>query len=563
MTSSFTESVLRFLEEGETLEVEFKSDTDVLPDEAITETVVGLANTQGGVLLLGVEDGGRITGLNAKRKPDTQQQLKALVFNKTVPNLSVNVDVSVIEGHRIAIIEVPKSQEICATTQGKVMRRRLMGNGSPQTIPFYPRDQLSRLTSLGQLDYSMHRILDCAFDDLNPLEFERLRQAIKRMNGDSKLLSLPDEDIAKAMRLVESRGRKLIPNVAGLLLLGRDEVLEQVIPSHAVFFQVLNTRGEVVVNDVFRTPLLRLIEDVETRFLARNSEREVNVGLFRLPVPDYSPQGIREVINNALLHRDYTRMGGIYIQWHPDHFLITNPGGFPEGIRLDNLLVHEPVPRNPRLADAFKRVGLVEQTGRGVDKIFYGQLRYGRPVPDYSRSDDDAVRVVLMGGPDSLAFAAFVYEHESATQREISLDELLVLNQLQFERRINSEIAGRLIQKGTTQGRIVLERLMERGLIEARGEHRSRVYYLAATIYQRFQRRDEYARTRASAPQKDEQLVLTHVQARGRITRSEVAELCHLSDPQATRFLQELVGKYPQLKRIGQRRGTFYVWEES
>ncbi|MEW5919846.1 MAG: ATP-binding protein [Bacillota bacterium] len=44
---------------------------------------------------------------------------------------------------------------------------------------------------------------------------------------------------------------------------------------------------------------------------------------------------------------------------------------------------------NPRLAEAFKRVGFIEQTGRGVDKIYMGQLHYGRPIPDYSRSDSE------------------------------------------------------------------------------------------------------------------------------------------------------------------------------
>ena len=78
---------------------------------------------------------------------------------------------------------------------------------------------------------------------------------------------------------------------------------------------------------------------------------------------------------------------------------MTNPGGFPEGITADNILVHEPKPRNPRLAEAFKRIGLVEQTGRGVDKIFMGQLRYGRPAPDYSRSDARRRRLMVHSKP--------------------------------------------------------------------------------------------------------------------------------------------------------------------
>ncbi|MGH3873548.1 MAG: ATP-binding protein [Pseudonocardiaceae bacterium] len=78
---------------------------------------------------------------------------------------------------------------------------------------------------------------------------------------------------------------------------------------------------------------------------------------------------------------------------------VSSPGGFPEGIRLDNLLVAAPQPRSPLLADAFKRTGLVERTGRGINRMFAEQLRVGRPAPDYGRSTDRQVVAVLPGGP--------------------------------------------------------------------------------------------------------------------------------------------------------------------
>ena len=116
----------------------------------------------------------------------------------------------------------------------------------------------------------------------------------------------------------------------------------------------------------------------------RNSEKEFQVGMFRLPVPDYALEGFREAVNNAILHRDYTRLDHVYVQWHPDHILMANPGGFPEGVTLDNLLVHEPSRATSSWPKRSSDIGLIEQTGRGIDKIFYGQLRYGRPIPDYT-----------------------------------------------------------------------------------------------------------------------------------------------------------------------------------
>lgn len=101
---------------------------------------------------------------------------------------------------------------------------------------------------------------------------------------------------------------------------------------------------------------------------------------------------------NALIHRDYTRLGAVHVQWHEDRLEIANPGGFPEGVRLDNLLVKQPRPRNPLLADAFKRAGIVERTARRIDTIFYEQLRNGRPAPNYERSTEASVVLVLPVG---------------------------------------------------------------------------------------------------------------------------------------------------------------------
>lgn len=433
-------------------------------------------------------------------------------------------------------------------------------DGKPQTVPYYPRDQRSRRTDMGLLDFSAQVAENATMESLDPLEFERLRQTIARLHGDQTLLQLPDGELAKALRLVETRpDGKIAPNIAGLLLLGRESAIQSLLPTHKLHFQVLDAQGNVKVNDVFSIPLIHLLAKVDARFSARNEEREVLVGMFRLPVPDYSPDGFREAVNNAVLHRDYTRLDDIYIQWQPDHLLITSPGGLPEGVTLDNLLVHEPKPRNPRLAEAFRRIGLVEQTGRGIDKIFAGQLRYGRAAPDYGRSDATAVRVVLRGGQPSLQFAAFVYEQDEAGT-PLSLDEMLVLNTLFFERRIDTERAGVLIQKGTTEARAVLERLHERGMVEGRGEKRGRIFHLSASLYRALGQSEGYVRSHGISPIRHEAMVQEYIQAHGRIERKHVMELCGLSGPQAGRLLRKME-QSGRLKRQGTPpRWTYYVF---
>ena len=75
----------------------------------------------------------------------------------------------------------------------------------------------------------------------------------------------------------------------------------------------------------------------------------------RVGVPAHSPSGFREALHNALVHRDYTRSGAVHVQIRESgvagaidgEIEVSNPGGFPEQVRLDNILVAPPRPRNP------------------------------------------------------------------------------------------------------------------------------------------------------------------------------------------------------------------------
>lgn len=342
----------------------------------------------------------------------------------------------------------------------------------------------------------------------------------------------------------------------GLLLFGREEALGRLLPTHEVAFQVLRGQ-EVEVNDFFRWPLLRVMEEIEARFRARCGEAEIQVGMLRIGVPDYPPAAFREALANALVHRDYARLGTVHVQWHEDRIELSSPGGFPEGVRLDNLLVTPPRPRNPLLADAFKRAGIVERTARGIDTIFHEQLRNGRPAPSYERSGETGVVVVLPGGEANLEFVRLVAE-ESRDGRALGLDDLLVLNGLWQERSLTTARAAALTQKPESEARAVLQRLVEAGLVEGRGQRKGRSWLLSAATYRRLGKEAAYVRQRGFEPLQQEQMVLQYVEKHGRITRRQAAELCRISGPQAYRLLDRLVG-LGLLEREGARgRGVAY-----
>lgn len=556
------EALRELVEAGETLDVEFKGEErDALSDADLVDAVVCLANRPGdepGWLLVGVGDGGSVTGARPRHHDRTDPiRLQALIANRTRPSIATRVAVVPIDGIDVIAVEVPPSVAPVGTTDGKYVRRALGGDGKPSCLPMHFHEMQSAQAARGVLDYSALAIEDANWDDLDPLEFERFRRSIResRGRGDDSLVELPDLELAKALGAIQANHSVSAIRVLGLLLFGREEALQHHLPTHEVALQVLAGR-RVEVNDFFRWPLLRVMDELLAQFRARNREEELMVGMLRVGVPDYPPSAFREGVANALIHRDYTRLGAVHVQWHEDRIEIANPGGFPEGVRLDNLLVTQPRPRNPLLADAFKRAGIVERTARGIDTIFFEQLRNGRPAPSYDRSNEAGVILVLPGGKANLEFARLVAE-EGQADRLLSLDDLLLLNHLWMDRRLSTAEAAALIQKPEAEARARLQQLVEIGLVESRGERKGRTWHLSAATYRRLGEKSGYVHQRGFEPLQQEQMVLQFVDNHGRITRREAAELCRLSPNQAYRVLHRLVER-GELARHGEKKGAWY-----
>jgi ATP-dependent DNA helicase RecG len=315
---------------------------------------------------------------------------------------------------------------------------------------------------------------------------------------------------------------------------------------------------EVVTNDFFRLPLLRLSEEMFTRFRARNQEEELDFGLVRVAVSTYSQTAFREALANALIHRDYTRPGAVHVQWNEHQLEIAGPGGFPSGVRLDNLLVAPPHPRSPVLADAFKRVGLVERTGRGINRMFAEQLRVGRPAPDYGRSTAEHVVAILPGGPANLQMTQWVLEQEQLQGTPIGLSDLQVLTELARDRRAATTQLAKVLQRSEAETRHLLTGMVERGWVEARGEGKGRTWHLSAAVYRAVETPAGYVRTRGFEPLQQEQMVLQYVDAHGQITRAQAADLCALAPEQAGRLLLKLTSR-GDLRRRGERRWSTYT----
>ena len=540
----------------ETLTVEFKSDRKKLSDTDLIEALVCLANAEGGELWLGVEDDGTPTGLHAEHR--LLEGLAGMVAARTSPSLAVQAEAVEVAGVTVAHIRVPKAHGEVATAGGVYLRRRLKHDGTPECAPMLPHDRVSRATSFGLIDVSAQPVAGATLADLDPLERERLRQAVQQYGGDRVLLELDDEALDGALMLTARQpdGTR-VPTLTGLLLVGRETSLRQLVPTHEFAFQVLAQQA-VRFNEFRRFPLLKALDWLGTNFRPYNPEEELQVGLFRVPVPKVDMGAFREAVANALVHRDYHGRGAVHVRLEDEALVVSNPGGLVDGVTLANLLVTEPRPRNPALADAMKRIGVVERSGRGVDKIYRGLLKFGRPAPDYSYTNAQSVVLRLPTSAADLDFCQQVLEQERRSGAPLPIDSLIALTALRSAKRVTADELAEHIQRDAVSAKRTLEALTEAGLIEAHGTTRGRSYTLSASLYQASGDKAAYTRQAGFTPIQHEQMVLSYVQQHGQIRRAEVMELCRLSTDQAAKLLKKLKND-GTIVQHGKNRGAVYT----
>lgn len=538
------------IEAGETLAVEFKTDIN---DREITKAVACLANGGGGVLLLGVTDGGVVEGARHRHGGSTQpHRVAAYIQNTTNPPLGVDVTLEMVQGLEILRIDVPAAEPgPVGTKDGLFTKRVLDVQGHPQCLPMTVQEIVSMgMVTQGQ-DYAAAVARGASMDDLDPREFDRFRD-LCRSSGDA-LGNLSDGDVLKALGLVPL-GNPV--SLGAVLLFGRSEAVERWVPNAEFLLQDLRA-GAHGANERVVGPLLQVAEALGRFTNERNSTTELMAGIHRIDVPLIPSVTRREAVANALVHRDYSSVGPTVIQITEDEFVVSSPGGFPPGVTVINIL-DQSRPRSPILASAFKRAGLVERRGKGVNDMFEQQLRAGRDVPDYARSTTQSVVVAVPLGTADLDLVRFLLTWEDQNQRPLSLDELRIVHEVKAMGSItNGELAENLgTLPATTRG--ITTRLVELGILEARGQGRSRKFHLTARFYDMAQDRNAYVRIKGADPLQQERMILDYVAAYSSITRGQAAQLCQVSPAQARNILKRLVDD-GRLVLVGERRGARYA----
>lgn len=571
---------LETLLNGENIGVEYKTDLDShnkrgpMDSNTLAGALMATGNANGGYVMLGVNNNAGVVGVHAERKggPTKLRDEIKRKFSTSVEIASHSYRTSTNEIWAFYI--APATQEPYQLTDGTLRIRRLLGHKQgPENKPFLVSEIPAWQAERGvHFDFSSATQSDLSWQNretwLDPLALDILETRLGSGRINNPVLTSLQSHLERfeALGLITSTGGHKVATNAALILFGRNEVLAERLPGHSAQFQRFSPSG-VLTQNLFvgqvglpYRALLLLATRLEELYNGLVARSELMDGMFRIDVPDYGSDALREATMNAFIHRDFKAPESVVIQLYPQRFFISNPGGFYRDVTPKNLLFHEPCPRNRLLAQACADLGLVEKSGRGVDRIFWDQIRFFRPFPSYEESTAETVRLTLQGGETSLEAVRWMLNHfENVEELPTRLVHGAFLHQLFFEGELTrAELVNALPGLIIDVGKRSLTELVDAGLIVPIGHGRGRRFVLSPQLQSELGRPEAFIHQRGMMDEHRRGFILSFLDAHGRITRTQASKLLNVpADASLSRFLGAMVDR-GDLKPYGERRGSYY-----
>lgn len=350
------------------------------------------------------------------------------------------------------MIAVPEGLDVHSTRKSLVTKR-----WNDECLPMRPID-VSRLDDERRGADWTSQSSGRFVTDADPDALLRARSFLRTAQDESRrMLGLASEaDVLAGLRLIHADGTL---TRAGEILLCRragstaDDIL--------VYQYRQTPGGEAAVARRWGTPMILAFSEAMDALSARIGTTPVNTSAGQqLQIEDYPLAAVREALANALLHGDYRERRPVQIEHSPDSLSIRSPGPLVAGITPDNILTAGSRARFPLLAGACRTLGLAEELGQGIDRMFREMVRAGRSTPTVvvdHENVDPATVVTLAGGPPNTRISKFVAELPESERNDT--DTLLIVLVLCQRRSITARDVAPVVQRNVSATESILRRL--------------------------------------------------------------------------------------------------------
>lgn len=538
-------------EAGETEWLEFKTNISEshssITYEGVGKYISGISNVAClkdkayGYLVLGIQDSTwDIVGTNLRMAEAkiSNQDYELWLRKNLSPMISFEIEEFDYNGNHIVMFIIPATNSEPVNFKGEAYLRVGSNLTKLKDFPDYIRKIYH-----SQNDWSGEIIDEATFDDLDPEAIAKAREwyANKHEHLREDMKTWDDVTFLNKARITK-KGK--ITNTA-ILLLGKPESEHLISPAIARIRWILkDSNGNERDYSIETCPFVLAVSRIFSKI--RNLKyRYMNPALLEL-VPDeletYDPFTIREALNNAIAHQDYSYHGMINVIEHEDRLIFSNVGGFiPDNIHnvLQNDAPEERY-RNPFLVGAMVELKMVDTIGSGIRRMFNLQKQRFFPMPDYDFSDNK-VKLTIVSKVLDMDYAALL-----AKDHSLNLMEIELLSRIQMHRNLTDyEIAY----------------LRKRKLVEGR----KNALYVAKTVASNIGKKADYTKNKGLDDKYYKDLLSKFIKQHKKVSRKDVDELLLTKLPEALTEKQKItkIGHLlSALKKAGViRLGEKKMWE--
>lgn len=432
--------------------------------EGLAETLIAFANSEGGLVVLGMDADGQLGDIFAAE--EAQEALQA-ALRLCRPPVRTEWEQEQVAGGVVVCLRVERSSNIHTLADGRVLVRKGIENRPLEGNEF---DLLMANRPAGE--FEMQAVAGAGREDLDE---DVIDDYIERRQKRNPRSSVMPKD--KLLQQIGALSDDKVPTVSGLLLFGKEPQL--FLPqSRAIFvkFADVQPRGPGGALGYGRReeligPLPQIIDRAWRVIWEEMDKRAVVRGLQRQEETEYPQSSVREALVNAVAHRDYRLTGSsIEIRMYTDRMEITSPGGLPAHITLDNI-VEEHYSRNPRLVNGLYQWGYIEELGLGIDRMIEDMVNAGHKPPKFE-AKGHRFTVMLYNTRD--AIRAVPTWEQSMNERQIKAIEFLQRNGA----ITNRDYRDLCPHVGAETLRLDLADLVEKGVVLKIGDKRGTRYIL-------------------------------------------------------------------------------------
>ena len=367
---------------GESKNIEYKI---TLPDksEKYMKTIVAFANTQGGKLIIGVDDKThQIVGVENETLFQAMDAIANAVSDSCMPQIIPDIEPQTVDGKTVIVVSVEagKNRPYYLKAKGKENGTYIRVAGtSRQAFP----------EKIRELEMEGSRIswdeLTCVGYPVSEEATEKLCQNIERFRKKAEMIehSVKTEQLVNWKILKQRDGQLLATNAYALLT-------SDYFPFARTQCAVFKGRDRAVFLDKreFTGPIYLQIEEA-VDFVLRNIRLGVTIdGLVRKEKYELPPEAIREMIINAHCHRNFLDESCIQVAIYDDRLEVTSPGGLYNGLTYEEVMSGHSKIRNKGIANIFNQMGLVEAWGSGIKRILNVAEEYGLQEPKFQEFDN-------------------------------------------------------------------------------------------------------------------------------------------------------------------------------